>query len=76
MPLPVAPPSRALDNGDVIYGQARSIGRTDGAFLPAGEDVRAGYLRVTTRGGFEAFWPVSELVFEYLDGVFVLDYTP
>ncbi len=71
-----APVARATDGGDVVYGLARSVGGAGEAFLPAGEDVRAGYLRVTTRTGYETFWLVSELVSEYHAGLFVLDYTP
>lgn len=71
-----APVARALESGDVVYGTARSIGDTRGAFLASDTDVRNGYLRVTTRSGLEAFWPLRELLTELRAGLFVLDYQP
>jgi len=54
--------ARVLPSGTPVYGTARSIGNDRGAFLGRDEDVRDGYLRVTTREGFETFWPVRELM--------------
>lgn len=62
--------------GQVVYGTARHI-VTDSRALLAGErdDIRACLLRVTTTYGGEAFWPLSELVGEYIDGLFGTDVT-
>jgi hypothetical protein len=54
--------ARLLDSGDVVYGTARSIGTENGGFAGGGDDVRDAFLRVTLSGGFEAFWPVSDLL--------------
>jgi hypothetical protein len=51
--------------GDIIYGTARSLGDENGYFLTNKDDIRDAYLRVTTRGGMEAFWPVKDLVAEF-----------
>jgi hypothetical protein len=51
-----------LIDGYVIYGTARAVSDVNGNFLPPTVDIRDGYLRVTTQGGMEAFWPVSELM--------------
>lgn len=69
--------ARVVDYGDgVVYGTARSVGDERGMFVGPNDDARDCYLRVTTSGGFEAFWPVVELVGEYRLGLFVLDYQP
>jgi len=62
--------ARAFGNGDVVYGTARSIGTQSGAFLTSDDDVRDGYLRVTTQSGLEAFWPVRDLMREVGMGLF------
>lgn len=54
--------ARATPDGDILYGTARSIGDSRGNFLKPGRDVRGAYLRVTSRSGFERFWPVAELM--------------
>jgi hypothetical protein len=64
--------ARAMGGGDVVYGTARSIGTASGAFLTSDEDVREGFLRVTTQAGMEAFWPVRELMREAGTGEFAL----
>jgi hypothetical protein len=64
--------ARAFGGGEVIYGTARSIGTQAGAFLTSEDDVRNGYLRVTTQSGLEAFWPVRELMREAGSGEFAL----
>lgn len=59
------------NSGDVVYGHARHICRdTLGNFLRGDEDVRDGLLRVTLRSGFEAFWPVRELMQDVGKGEF------
>lgn len=62
--------ARANSDGEVTYGTARSVGNETFAFLKKGEDVRDAFLRVTTRGGFEAAWKVSELMDEVHTGEF------
>lgn len=64
--------ARLMDSGDVVEGTARSIGDQNGAFLATGEDVRDGYLRVTTLQGWEAFWPMHALVSEQQEGTFIV----
>lgn len=59
--------------GDIIEGTARSIGDHLGAYLGPDEDVRDGLLRVTTVNGWEAFWPMVELVEEYKQLTFVVE---
>jgi hypothetical protein len=63
--------ARLTEGGRVVYGTARSIGDQRGNFLLNTEDVRDGYLRVTSRIGVEYFWPVRELMAEYLTSEFV-----
>jgi hypothetical protein len=70
-----APVARLVD-GNVVYGTARSIGDTHGNFLGSDEDVREGYLRVTTTSGWEVFWPVAELAEEVACGLFGVDVRP
>ena len=56
---------------DVVYGTARHICRdTSGNFLRGEDDVRDGLLRVTSKSGFEYFWPVRELMAEVGQGMF------
>lgn len=71
-----APVARLLSTGDVCYGQARSVGDVNGNFLSRSDDVRDGFLRVTTNAGWEVFWPMGELIPEWETGEFVIDYTP
>ena len=71
-----APVARLMDNGDVIYGTARSVGDENGNFASERDDVRDCFLRVTTSMGFEAFWPVADLLPLVRSGEFVVDYTP
>jgi hypothetical protein len=56
--------------GDIIHGIARSIGDSNGFFLTNADDIRDGFLRVTTRGGTEVFWPVRDLMEENKQGAF------
>lgn len=69
-----APVARVIDTGNVVYGQARSVGDEHGNFLARSDDVRDGFLRVTTSSGWEVFWPMGELIGEWESGEFVLDY--
>ena len=51
-----------LVDGNIIEGTARSIGDDRGNHAGPEDDIRDCYLRVTTTWGFEAFWPVAELI--------------
>lgn len=64
--------ARLLDSGDVVEGTARHIvaGVDDFGFLRSDEDVRNGYLRVTTTGGFDVAWKVVDLIEPTMDGRF------
>jgi hypothetical protein len=59
----------------VVTGEARSFGDAAGNF-DFDSDVRDMFLRVTLDTGFEAFWPVAELMGEVRDGYFVVGYEP
>jgi|tagenome__1003787_1003787.scaffolds.fasta_scaffold20985677_10 hypothetical protein len=48
--------------GRINYGTARSIGDENGNFLRRDKDVRDGFLRITTRGGWEHFVRVRDLM--------------
>jgi hypothetical protein len=65
--------ARLMDNGDVITGTARSFGDENGMF-DFTSDVRDTYLRVTSDGGFEFFWKVSDLMPLVASGEFVIGY--
>ena len=62
---------RATESGDVMHGTARSIGNQTGGFATERDDIRDEYLRVTLSTGFDAFWPVAELMTEVNSGMFV-----
>lgn len=63
--------ARAMSNGDVLYGIARNVCADEsGAYLAPGQDIRTGMLHVTSQGGFEFFWPLSELAAEITRGEF------
>lgn len=57
----------------VVEGTARSIGDDQGYHARDTDDIRDCWLRVTTTGGLEAFWPISELL-EELGETFIADY--
>jgi len=61
-----------LVNDNVVYGIARHVVRDpdSAAFLTSKDDVRDAYLRVTSREGFEYFWPIGELVEDQARGQF------
>lgn len=64
--------SRALDC-DVVSGTARAVVTDErGLFAGARDDVRDCLLWVTLTSGFEAFWPMRDLVSEQQSGLFVL----
>lgn len=65
--------ARAHTDGDIVYGIARRIGDQSGSTL-SDRDIRDQFLWVTTKTGFEVFWPVSELANELFDGTFSDDY--
>src|ERR1044072_9646252 len=50
--------------GHIVYGTARSLQTERGSFLSDDDDVRDAFLRVTSRAGFEHFWPLRELITE------------
>lgn len=52
--------ARLMESGEVLEGVARSIGDERGNFIRRDEDVRDGYLRVSSM--FEHFWPIRELI--------------
>jgi hypothetical protein len=58
------------DRSEPIYGTARSIGDERGNFTPSDGNVLNEYLRVTTRDGWEEFWPVTDLMDAIEDGTF------
>lgn len=57
----------------VVYGTARHICDPEGNFIPPKADVRDYFLRVTTNTGFEAFWPITELIEDVHSGTFVIN---
>jgi hypothetical protein len=63
--------ARHIDGIGVVEGKARSIGDVNGNFASNQDDVRDCFLRVTTFTGFEAFWPVRDLIPEVHSGYFV-----
>lgn len=62
-----------VHNGATVYGTARRIGDESGSTM-SDLDIRDQYLWVTTKTGFEVFWPVGELANELFDGNFADDY--
>jgi hypothetical protein len=65
-------------DSEPVYGTIRAFVRDPETayFLTDKDDVRDAYLWVTTRGGMEAFWPVSELLDDVRVGYLALDYEP
>jgi hypothetical protein len=59
--------------GEILEGTARSIGDERGMFLAGDDDVRDGYLRITSTGGFDYFLPVAKLVELVHEGGFAID---
>jgi hypothetical protein len=59
-----------LDGDDVREGTARSIGDQRGNFLRTDEDVRDGFLRITSVTGFDYFLPVTQVMIMVREGEF------
>lgn len=59
------------DRGDVAEGTARSIGDEQGNFLNGTDDVRDGFLRITTASGFEWFVPMADVLDRVQQGTMV-----
>jgi hypothetical protein len=71
------PVVKLLDDGNLLSGTARAICSNDrGSFLARGEDVRDGFLWVTTHGGMESFWPMREVIPGVQAGTYALNYDP
>jgi hypothetical protein len=70
--------ARVIDDLPTVYGHARNVvGDADGGpvrSLAGLDDARTLYLRVTTQGGQEVFWPIAELAAEIELGRFSPDY--
>lgn len=69
--------ARTTDGGEtVVYGVARHIVRseTDHGFLVGDPDfdVRDACLRVTSKTGFDFFWPIRDLMADLDTGAFAL----
>jgi hypothetical protein len=62
-----------VTDGPVLHGTARSIGDERGNFLSGKDDVRDGFLRITSKTGFEYFLPVTQLIHMVRDGYLALD---
>jgi len=61
------------DQGETIFqGTARSIGDERGMFLAHDQDVRDGFLRITSVTGMEHFIPIMELVIMVQEGAFAV----
>ena len=66
---------RLLDNGNLLSGTARAICKSpEGGFLSSDDDVREGYLWVTTFGGMEQWWPMAEVIELVQSGEIALNY--
>lgn len=61
--------------GLVIVGTARCIGDENGNFAGRDDDIRDAFMRVTTLSGFEAFWPMSDLIKEHQQFTFITNYS-
>lgn len=62
---------RVDEEGDIRYGTARSIGNEFGGFLRNDEDVTGAFVRVTLLNGFDAYWPLADLMRDYAQRTFV-----
>lgn len=70
------PVTRLVEGGALVSGTARAITHEGGGFLGANDDVREGFLWVTTHTGFEQWWPVAEMVPLVQAGEIALDFDP
>ena len=66
----IVPDDAPVAGGLTVYGVARHISDPDGRFWPSDKDVRDAYLHVTSRSGWELFWPIRELL-KQDEGTFV-----
>lgn len=62
---------RLTEAGDIIEGTLRYLTGPDGG--PRPDDIRDCHVRVTSRTGWEHFWPVLELADQWRIGEFVID---
>jgi hypothetical protein len=65
--------ARLDEDSNVRVGTARSLGDERGNYMGREDDIRDVYLRVTLLSGFDAYWPVLELLAE-IGSEFVTDY--
>lgn len=69
------PVAFVADNGQVLDSTARAICACEGGgFLGGKEEVRDGYLWVTTASGFERWIPMREVIERVADGTIALCY--
>ena len=69
------PLARLQDNGEVLGGTARAIcSSPSGGYLSGDQDVREGFLWVTTQSGWEQWWPIREVVALVQAGELALNY--
>lgn len=69
------PVTRYIEDLDrTVSGTARAITRDNGVFLGRDDDVRDAFLWVTLDSGFEAFWPVADLLVDISNGDMALNY--
>jgi hypothetical protein len=59
--------------GDVACGTARSIGDERGNLLGADDDVRDGFVHITTAAGWEWFVPMADVMAWHRAGMMVRD---
>ena len=68
---------RILNMGyrETVIGTARHlvVSPEYPVFPGVDDDMRDGFLRVTLASGFEAFWPVSDLVTDLRNGEFMVE---
>jgi hypothetical protein len=69
------PVTKVLNDGSLVGGTARAICKSEGGgFLSGDDDVREGYLWVTTTMGFEQWWPMQEVITLVQSGELALNY--
>lgn len=61
-------------NGDgIVWGTARHIVKDEGGGFAHTEPVEECLLRVTTKDGWEAFWPMAMLIEKFQRGMFCVN---
>lgn len=60
-------------NGRTDSGTVRSVGDLSGNFLNRTDDVRDGFVRITTTSGWERFVPVTQMVDMVANGTMVAE---